>query len=176
MPAINIVESRKAVQYTGSNSAEIDSLITDLTIDSESGGVLTVTSASTQYTVNTTDWILFWQGFITHVFTNASLPTYYLGNAVLSDVAALATEAVRSVGVGTAPTLLLNTPVDVAVQLIPAMPDTSYTPTAFLFGTGVLGNVTINSATITDEDTVTVNVQTSLASLAGVNILVAAKD
>lgn len=98
-------------------------------------------------------------------------------DAVEASLTALNSAAVRSAGVASAPTLLLNTPVDVAVQLIPAMADASYSAFAYIFGTGVnLGQVTINSVTVTDADTVTVNVQTSAVSLAGVHILVVAKD
>lgn len=39
-----------------------------------------------------------------------------------------------------------------------------------------LSQVTINSVTVTDADTVTVNVSTTLVSLPGVHILVVAKD
>lgn len=177
MPAINIVESRRSIQYTGSNSAEIDAAITDLTIDSESAGVLTVTSSSTQYVVNTGDWINFWQGYISGVFTNAQFGFFFINNAILSDVTALSAAAVRSAGAASAPTLLLNTPVNVAVQLIPAMPDSSYVANAFVFGTGVdTTQITINSVTVTDVDTVTVNLQTSAVSTSGVHILVVAKD
>lgn len=177
MPAISVVESREAIQYTGSNSAEIDSVITDLTIDSETGGVLTVTSSGSQFVVNTGDWIVFWQGVILSKHSNASLAVFYFDNALTADLASLSSEAVRSAGVASAPTLLLNIPVDVAVQLVPAMADSSYTASAYIFGTGVnLGQVTINSITVTDADTVTVNVQTSAVSLGGVHILVVAKD
>lgn len=173
MPVINIVDSRKAIQYTGSNSAEIDSAITDLTIDSESGGVLTVTSSSTQYTVNTGNWIVFWQGYINGVYSNSDFNLFFIANAVTAD----ASEAVRSAGVASSPTLLLNTPVDVDVTMVPAMPDSSYSAYSYIFGTGVnLGQVTINSTTVIDSDTVRVNLQTSAASLPGVHILVTAKD
>lgn len=184
MPAINISESRKAIQWTGSNSAEIDAAITDLTIDSSIGGVLTVTSSGTQFVLNTGDWAAFWQGYINGVYTNSQFNFYFVENAVGSDVDALeaalgsvGSAAVRSAGVASAPTLLLGTPANVAVQLIPAMPDSSYTASAYIFGTGVnLGQVTINSVTVTDSDTVTVQVQTGLVSLPGVHILVVAKD
>lgn len=46
MPAVNICESRKAIQWTGSNAAEIDASITDLTIDSNAGGILTINSTT----------------------------------------------------------------------------------------------------------------------------------
>jgi len=191
MPGIYIAESRQSIQYTGSNSAEIDAAITNLTIDSETGGVLTVTSSGSQYEVNAGDWINFWQGYINGVYTDSQFNFFFTENAIGSDVtglqdqidtintglASLGGAAVRSAGVASAGTLLLNTPVNVAVQLIPAMADSSYNAYAYIFGTGVnLSQVAINSVTVTDSDTVTVNVQTSLVSLPGVHILVVAKD
>lgn len=41
MPSIPYVDNRRAIQYTGSNSAEIDAGIPNFTIVSESGAVLT---------------------------------------------------------------------------------------------------------------------------------------
>lgn len=184
MPAIFLAESRKAIQYTGSNSAEIDAAITDLTIDSESGGTLTVTSSSTQYVVSTGDWLTFWQGYVNGLYTNTQFEFFFVENAVGSDIdsltgtiAGIGSAALRSAGVASAPTLLLGIPANVAVTLVPAMPDTSYTPSAYIFGTGVnLGSITINSVTVTSASVVTVNLQTSLVSLPGVHILVTAKS
>ena len=187
MPAVNIVESRKSIQYTGSNSAEIDAAITDLTIDSEGGGVLNVTSSSTPFVVNTGDWINYWQGYINGVYTNSQFNFFFLANAVSADLTGLASDldaleslvgtiggqAIRSAGVASAGTLLLGIPQNVAVALVPAMPNTSYTAAAYVFGTGVnLSQVSINSITNTSASVVTVNVSTGLASLPGVHILV----
>lgn len=191
MPALYVAESRRAIQYNGSNSAEIDSVISDFSIDSEVGGLLTATSGGNQFFINTTDWVVFWQGVVSVCLTNANLNTFYIVHPVEGDLVAiqdqidtlsgsiddLGEEAVRSVGVASAGTLLLGFPQNVAVEMIPAMPDSSYTANAYVFGTGVnLSQVTINSVTVTDADTVTVNVSTSVASLPGVHILVVAKD
>lgn len=180
MPSIPYVDNRRAIQYTGSNSAEIDAEITTFTINSEVGGVLDFDSNG-NFAANTGDWIAFTQGAVTGVFAPGAAPGnfewFYAENALASDLGLVADAAVRSAGVASAPTLLLGVPANVAVQLVPAMPDASYTASAFLFGTGVnLGQVTINSVTVTDADTVTVQVQTSLLSLPGVHILVVAKD
>lgn len=197
MPAVNIVESRKAIQWTGSNAAEIDSAITDLTIDSNVGGVLTVTSSGNQFVLNTGDWATYWQGFINGIYTNAQYNFYFLANAVSGDlstltsqvssntsaittlqsqVSGLGTAAVRSAGVQTAPTLLLGIPQNVDVTLLPAMPNTSYTPYAYAFGAVNLSGLTINSTTVLNASTVRVNVQTSLASLGGAHIMVIVKS
>lgn len=195
MPSIAYVDNRRAIQYTGSNSAEIDAEIPNFTIVSEGAGVLDFTSAGPG-SATTGQWIAFTQGNVSGVFDNADFFTFYaqLGadvaaldtrldaaeaalDAAEAALAAVGSAAVRSAGVASAGTLLLNTPANVAVQLIPAMPDSSYTPYAYLFGTGVnLGQVTVNSVTVTDADTVTVQVQTTLLSLPGVHILVVAKD
>lgn len=194
MPGTYIAESRQSIQYTGSNSAEIDSLITDLTIDSETGGVLTVTSSGSQYEIHAGDWINYWQGYINGVYTNAQFNFYFIKNVAPADYTALANQvgtntaniatltsslatvggqALRSAGVASAPTLVLGSSANVAVQLVPAMPDTNYTAQAYIFGTGInLGNVTINAVTKTSAGVVTVNVSTGLASLPGVQVLV----
>lgn len=66
MPAIPIAiaEDRKAVQYDGTNSAEIATLIDDFTVISEVGGVLTFTSLGVSRTVPTNGWITYWQGAV----------------------------------------------------------------------------------------------------------------
>lgn len=191
MPVINVVDSRKAIQYTGSNSAEIDAAMSDFIIDSEGGGVLNATSNSAPYVINTNDWVVFWQGYVQQVFSPGAFALFLTENVVGADLSAIDSRldsvetavasvggaAVRAAGVASAPTLLLGVPANVAVQIVPAMPDASYTASAYIFGTGVnLGQVTINSVTVTDADTVTVQVQTSLVSLPGVHVLVVAKD
>jgi len=190
MPSVAYVDNRRAIRYDGTNSAEIDATIPSFTIVSEIGGVLTFTSTG-GWVANTGQWILYTQGVVNNVFDDVDFHTFYIENALFADLDALTTgvadletalaalggAALRSAGVASAPTLLLNTPANVAVQLVPAMPDSSYTPSAYLFGTGInLGQVTINSVTVTDADTVTVQVQTSLLSLPGVHVLVVAKD
>lgn len=197
MPAVNICESRKAIQWTGSNAAEVDSSITDLTIDSNVGGVLTVTSNGTQFVLNTGDWAAYWQGYINGIYTNAQFNFYFLANAVTGDlssmqttinnnssaittlqstVASLGVAAVRSAGVQTAPTLLLGVAQNVDVTLLPAMPNTSYTPYSFAFGGVNLSGLTINSTTVISSSVVRVNLQTSLVSLAGVHVMVLVKS
>lgn len=201
MASIYISESRQSIQYTGSNSAAIDAAITDFTIDSQAGGVLTFTSSGNQFVANTGDWINYWQGYVNGVYTNSQFLFYFIQNAAPADITALQTQqatntaniatntaniatmnatlggvntqALRSAGVASAGTLLLGVPQNIAVTLVPAMPNTTYTAQAFLFGTGVnLSQVTVNSVTKTSGSVVTVNVSTTLASLPGVQILV----
>lgn len=185
-----IVYSYRSVQYTGSNSADIDALVTDFVIDNETAGVLTATSGGTQFTINTTDWVIYWQGAVQTVNTNTQYNTYYVDDALVTDltsvngaittlqgqVAALLAGG-TSVGLKESPTLLLGQSATVAVDIIPAMPNTSYAATAQLVASAtVLGSLSITSTSIVDADTVNVTVQNSgLLNLSGVHILVTAR-
>lgn len=189
-PETNIVQAvTKAVQYTGSNSADIDAQVPNVTITSEVGGVLELLfNGSTVLTLNTGDWI-YWNGFVTNTLSNSM----YLGEwgcvALCSDVDALQTEvatlqtevamgAMRSFGVAPVPALLLNQSTTIGVQLNPAMPNASYSAYALLFaGTVSITGLQINSVTVVDADTVNVVVQSvGVATLAGANVMVHAVD
>lgn len=57
---IDIVLDRKAVLYTGTNSAEIDALITDFTITSEDATTLFFTSQANAYHVHIGGYVTYW--------------------------------------------------------------------------------------------------------------------
>lgn len=189
MPAINIVDRYLAVQYDGTNSAEIESLITNLDILSEVGGVLTVESppGSSVFVINTGDWVRYTQGMIISVHSTSAFDNFFIRNAVYDEVVALqeaveeletGTDAgVRSVGVREAPLLIVGNNT-VAVDIIPAMPDSSYTPQAQLIAAaGPLGSLSITNIAVVDANTVNVTVANSgLISLSGVRVLVVVKD
>lgn len=61
---IAIAEDRKAVQYDGSNSAELATLIDDFTVVSENATTLTFTSLGTTRTVPVNGWVTYWQGAV----------------------------------------------------------------------------------------------------------------
>lgn len=61
---ISVVQDRQAVQYTGTNSAEIAALIDDFTVTGEVGGVLSFTSLGVSYTVPTNGYITYWEGAV----------------------------------------------------------------------------------------------------------------
>lgn len=61
---INVAEDRRAVQYTGTNAAEIAALIDDFTVTSETAAGLTFTSAGTSYTVAPNGYLTYWQGAV----------------------------------------------------------------------------------------------------------------
>lgn len=174
MPAIHIVDKYQAIQYTGSNSAEIDGLISSFVIVSESGGNLQFTSSVISATVATGDWIRYTQGAVYSTHSGSEFSDYYIRNATYDDVASI--PAVYSVGVKETPTLLLNQSATVAVDIIPAMPDSSYTAVAQLVASSTaLGSLSITNITVVDSNTVNVTVQNSgLLNLTGVHLVVVA--
>lgn len=175
MPAIDLVDRVKAIQYTGSNSAEINGLISDFTITSEGAGVLHFDSGGTPFTANTDDWVRYTQGYVINVHDTSSLNFLFIRNIVYDEAVALvsATAGLQSAGVKEAPLLIVGN-TTVAVDIIPAMPDTSYTPLAQLFAsTAILGPLTIASVTVVDVDTVNVVINNGgLIGISGARVLV----
>lgn len=70
---INVAEARKAVQYTGTNSAEIAALIYDFTVTNETATTLTFTSAGQTMSVARDGYLVYFQGKVApeDVFANA---------------------------------------------------------------------------------------------------------
>lgn len=62
MPSVAFVDNRRAIQYTGSNSAELDAEISNFTVVSEVAGVLTFDSSSPGFVANIGDWVTYTQG------------------------------------------------------------------------------------------------------------------
>jgi hypothetical protein len=87
MPAHNIVQAWRSIQYDGTNSAEINNLITDFTITNEENDVLSFDSNYRSWTANLDDWILFWQGAVQEVHPDAMYQDIYVHNAVFDDLA-----------------------------------------------------------------------------------------
>lgn len=200
---INIVERRHAVQYDGTNSGDIETLFDANTL-SEVGGVWTFESptGSTVFVVNTDDYILFAQNMALGKFSPTDFANFYRCNAQCDDTEALqeavgtveaALETVetslaavqtslgggfiRAVGVAPVPTLLLNTETTVAVQIQPAMPDSSYTAYASKFAGISIVDLSILSVAVVDTDTVNVTVRNvGLVTLTGASVLVHAVD
>jgi hypothetical protein len=184
----DIYERKMGIVYDGTNSAQIDALITQFDIISESSGVLTFESAGAPFVANTGEHVIYFQGMVFNVFNTATYNNFYTEAALQDDflalmdtvndladtVAGISTDAIRAAGATVCPALLLNTAQDVAVTISPAMPSGSYTPHAMVWGGINLSSVTINSVTATSASVITVNLQTSLLSLSGVNLLVTA--
>jgi hypothetical protein len=89
MTVVRYHERKEAIQYTGSNSAAIDALVTDFNITSETGGVLTVQSGGPTYVINTNDWVCCQQGYIMEVRTPNEFVYFYTELIQTSQVAAL---------------------------------------------------------------------------------------
>lgn len=160
--------------YSGSNSADLNDAITDFTITSESSGVLNFNSGGSSFTLNTGDYVVFQHGAVYNVFGDTTFDLDFAEVLTREQALALGTVSVKSAGIATVPVLLLNTPVVVAVDITPAMPDTGFTPNVDLFGSTDLSSITINSVTVVDVNTVNVSVQTSQATFAGLQLLVTA--
>jgi len=175
---INIVSHRKAVKYTGANSADIDGMITNFDITSESGGVLHFDSNSSSFTVNTNEWIVFYQGAAEEVHTQTSFDGFFACNTLCADTAGFASGVqVRAVGVATVPLLLVGGSATVAVTLQPAMPDSTYNAYASKFAGVSLTDLSINSVTVVNSTTVNVAVSnTGLATITGASVMVHALD
>jgi hypothetical protein len=174
---INVVSTLFAVQYDGTNSADIVALDDfDFNNSSESSGVWSFQSPpdATSYTINTGDWILYAQNQVMLKNSNSEFLLQYTCNTVCNDVSVFSTgEQVRAIGVAPVPSLVLSGTANVDVTLHPAMPDTNYTAYAATFAGISLTDLQINSVTVVDEDTVTVAVEnTGLITLAGASLIV----
>ena len=175
---INIVLKYRAIQYDGTNSAQIDGLIASFDITSESGGVLHADSGGTSFTINTNDFVVYSQGYVYGVHPPADFNTFYSCNAACEDTVGFTSGVVaRSVGVSSVPALLLNASTTVGVTLNPAMPSSSYTAHAVLFdGVVAVGVLQVISTTIVSASLVNVVIQSvGLATLAGANVMVLAR-
>jgi len=192
-PVFSIAPVTYSIRYTGSNSADINIQVPNISIVSEVNGVLTLDVNGNHLPVPTGDWILFNGNgvsalpdflYVKEWVCNATcseiagLPALVDDVSDLgSDVSALAGVFVRAVGVAPVPSLLASATANVNVQLQPAMPDASYAAYATLFAGIGIGALQVNSITVVDVDTVTVVVEnTGLLTLAGANVMVHAID
>lgn len=89
MATMRYHERKEAIQYTGSNSTAIGALLTDFTVISETGGVLTVSSGGPTYVINTNDWVCCQQGYLMEVRTPSEFVYFYTVPVQPSELAAL---------------------------------------------------------------------------------------
>lgn len=161
MSDVAIIPSKRAIQYTGSNSAAIDAAISDFSITSESSGTLNFNSGGNSWSVSTNGWVVFYQGAATQTLTNSEFTNEW----------AVAESPLTSAGWSAVPTIALPGSTTVAVNITPAMPDTSYTPQAVL-NAGAPGTLSITGVSVVDVDTVNVTVSTSVTYLGGAHVVV----
>lgn len=187
MPAVGVVDKYLLTVFDGSNQAEIaTALANDYTFVSLTGGTLTFTVNFNNYSLATGDSVRHANGNFFGAFTPSQVTFNFNVLAAAADITALdarvddleAVSGILSAGITETPTLLLGQSATVAVNLVPAMPDTSYTPSAQLIGPSTaLGSLSITAVSIVDVDTVNVTVQNSgLVNLSGIHLLVVAKD
>jgi hypothetical protein len=60
----------RALTYTGDNSADLNSLIEDFTITSETATTLSFTSAGTAYSVPRNSYVVYREGVVTNTYLN----------------------------------------------------------------------------------------------------------
>lgn len=202
--ASNVTPSTAAIQYTGSNGAAIDAAVSpfiDFVLVSESGGVLQWTSNGNPNSATVGDWILYnvngvnWLS--STLFQKEWMCTALCSELATTDTAVAALDVrvddlesgvatlsasvagafVRAMGVAPVPSLLASGTATVAVQLQPAMPDSSYSAFASKFAGISLTDLNITSVTVVDADTVDVGVENvGLLTLTGATVMVHAID
>lgn len=168
---MKIVAFLRAAQYDGSNSASLLTTIGgDVTIVSESAGVLTLDTCGNTRVVHTGDWVRYSDGCVQQVYTPAAFSEVFLQENDLVNAEDVPQTGVRSIGFAAVPALLLGASANVAVTMSPALPDSSYAATARIVG--AVGSLTVTSVVVTDEDTVTVTVHAGVAYVAGAQVCV----
>lgn len=178
---VAVVPLTRAVQYDGTNSADIDAAIDDFTIIMETGGTLTFESNGGQHAVPTNGHIIFNQtGVVIEAVADGYYNDYYQEipdpaavTALEENVDALP-DSIEGVGVATFGAIVATQSADVPVTLMPAMPDSDYQPAAQLFGGTNLGALAITAIDVVDADTVTVTVQNNGLVSLGASVLVTA--
>ena len=180
--AIAVVPKTRAVQWDGTNSADIDALISDFTIISETSTHLTMQSSTATHVCPLNGFILFDEaGVVYDIVQSAAFPGRFHQLALADQLADLeaTVEAlpavVGSVGAATfAPIAPLDT-VTVRVPLTPPMPSDGYTPEATLFGSvDILSSVTIGDVTVVDEAAIDVEITNNGLVALGGSVLVTA--
>lgn len=192
---VAVVPLTRAVQYDGTNSADVDAAITDFTIVSEGGGNLTFESNGGQHVCPTNGHIVYNQSGIVIEAVSAGVyasnycvvPAAAQLGELAGDVAALSDSVtalegsldaipagVAAAGARTFAAIIASQSANVDVPIVPAMPDSNYTAAAVVFGGVNIVDLHINSITVIDADTVRVQVQNvGLISL-GASVLVTA--
>lgn len=187
-----VVTRNRVVTYDGTNSADIDALISDFTIVSETGGVLNFTSNGGMQTAQAGYQIFYNEiGIVTDSVSPANyasqvieLPDFAaqqtafdnLASAVsdLSDQVALVGGNVAAAGIATFPAIGANSNATVPVDISPAMPDSSYNAAAQIFGGVNLGALTVTAVAVVDTDTVNVTIHNGGLLSLGASVLVTA--
>lgn len=178
MAALPVVSKHRYIQYTGSNSAEMNAEV-PLTVISESGGTLICqcpVGDSREWEIHTGDYVVYYESAIAEVdITTYEFERRWRCTQTCDEVTAAVATPVRSIGVAPVPTLIASANTTVSVPLDPPMPDAGYSAVAKLFAGVNIADLEIVSVTVIDADTVDVEVEnTGLVSLSGSNVLVIA--
>lgn len=164
----------QAIEFDGSNAAEINDAVEQLTIINQQPGILTFQSPSggETYTANTGDTIVYTQGAVTAVLDPDDLE-YFYNCAVTCESVPEAKPAIRAMGVSAVPTLAMGANATVSVTLQPAMEDTEFEAYASKFAGASVADLTVSGVTVVDASTVEVAVTNNgSVTLAGANVAV----
>lgn len=170
----------KSIQYTGSNSADILAQAPSIEFVSEEGSVLTLDNLGRTLILSVNTWII-WKPGIVDTLSPTQFSTEWGCAALCDDLATVASDLdtavteqfIRAMGIAQVPSLLASGTANVNVQLQPAMPNASYSAYASLFAGISITGLQVNSVTVVDADTVTVQVEnTGLITLAGASVMV----
>lgn len=195
--ALAVVPRNRAVQYDGTNGTEIEALIDDFTIITDSGTSLAFTSGGAPWSVPSGGFIIFNEAGSVYdtLNTQGAFDARFHSCVVEADLEGIETDletlstqvealsegvdsipaAISAIGETTFAPLVSLGSTTVTVTLVPAMPDTNFDAHVTVFGgVGVLSNVTIGTITVVDADTVTVQITNNSLSLLGGTVQVAA--
>lgn len=175
MATIIVAGRNRAVQYTGSNSAELLALCASWSFVSEIDDVLTVQDGFIQVEVSVGDWIVSPSDSSCNLYVSSGFDSSFM-EVVTPDQLSVALEPVQALGVASVPSLLSNAQTTVDVTIRPSLPDTNYSAAASITGdVSLLGSLSVVSVTKTSGSSVAVQVwNTSSVTLDGATLMVAA--
>lgn len=161
---VDVVPRVKAVQYDGTNSADIDALISDFTIVTEQGGVLSILSNGGQHAAPVDGWFIYdISGYVIDGVSNATfeqqkviVPDAGVAAAAVSQVEELAEQlanlqVIDSAGAATFSALAGASSVD--VPMTPELDGDDY----LVHDPVLFSGVNIGNLSVTDTEIVQVN-------------------
>lgn len=178
-----VADRYDAIQYTGSNKDDLAAVIPQYSFVAESGAGLQFQAGAGTWFCPPDGWVVWSPRFevvVAQFNDSAAYETAYVvvpGSAALEGIndelealQTAITDAVQSTGAATFNFGVGNTNVQVPIQ--PAMPNSSYSPYAQLFGGISLGALSVTAVTPVDADTVQVTVNNSGLLALGASVLV----
>lgn len=177
MPALPVVAKWRYIRYTGSNSAELNAEV-PLNIISEENGTLVCECppGGRSWTINSGDYCLYYEREIAEVdISTTEFERRWRCDRTCDEITAQVGAPLRSFGVAAVAPLAASETTTVHVTLAQPMPDSGYEVMAQLFAGVDISDLSINSVTVVDEDTVDVVVEnTGLDTVSGASVMAVA--